>query len=111
MPQGKLISVNVGRPRIVLWKGTQVSTGIFKSAVEGPVELKRLNLDGDRQADLSVHGGPYKAVYGYPAEEAAAISIATCAAHAGEVTEIRFVLFGAEMCRVWLDAASAYRRK
>ena len=62
----KVISVNVGRPRIVLWKGTQVSTGIFKSPVEGPIELKQLNLCGDRQADLSVHGGPYKAVYAYP---------------------------------------------
>ncbi len=64
----KVISVNVGRPRIVLWKGTQVSTGIFKSPVEGRVELKQLNLSGDRQADLSVHGGPYKAVYAYPSE-------------------------------------------
>ena len=64
----KVISVNVGRPRIVLWKGTQVSTGIFKAPVEGPIELKQLNLCGDRQADLSVHGGPYKAVYAYPSE-------------------------------------------
>src|SRR6266567_3966236 len=64
----KLISVNVGRPRIVLWKGTQVSTGIFKSPVGGPIELNHVNLCGDRQADLSVHGGPYKAVYGYPSE-------------------------------------------
>ena len=64
----KLISVNVGRPRIVLWKGTQVSTGIFKSPFEGTIELKQLNLCGDRQADLSVHGGPYKAVYAYPSE-------------------------------------------
>src|SRR5207302_8824584 len=64
----KLISVNVGRPRIVLWKGTQVSTAIFKSPVEGAIEAKQLNLDGDRQADLSVHGNPYKAVYDYPSE-------------------------------------------
>ncbi len=64
----KLLSVNVGRPRIVLWKGTQVSTAIFKSPVEGPIDLKRLNLNGDRQADLSVHGGPDKAVYAYPSE-------------------------------------------
>ncbi len=68
MPQGKLVSVNVGRPRIVLWKGTQVSTAIFKSPVQGQIELKRLNLAGDRQADLSVHGGPDKAVYAYPSE-------------------------------------------
>lgn len=45
-----------------------MSTGIFKQPVSGPVSLRRLNLDGDRQADLSVHGGPYKAVYGYPSE-------------------------------------------
>jgi MOSC domain-containing protein YiiM len=64
----KIVSVNVGRPRIVLWKGTQVSTAIFKSPVEGPVEVSDLNLRGDRQADLSVHGGRFKAVYGYPSE-------------------------------------------
>jgi len=64
----KLVSVNVGRPRIVLWKGTPVSTGIFKSPVEGPVEVSTLNLRGDRQADLGVHGGRFKAVYGYPSE-------------------------------------------
>jgi MOSC domain-containing protein YiiM len=63
-----IVSVNVGRPRLVLWKGTQVSTGIFKDSVEGSVEVKKLNLAGDRQADLSVHGGPDKAVYAYPAE-------------------------------------------
>jgi MOSC domain-containing protein YiiM len=64
----RIVSVNVGRPRLVIWKGTQVSTGIFKDPVEGPVEVKKLNLAGDRQADLSVHGGPDKAVYAYPAE-------------------------------------------
>jgi MOSC domain-containing protein YiiM len=64
----RLVSVNVGRPRIVNWKGTQVSTGIFKDPVQGPVEVKKLNLVGDRQADLSVHGGTDKAVYAYPAE-------------------------------------------
>ena len=64
----KIISLNVGRPRIVLWKGEQVSTGIFKEPVTGSIPLRTLNLDGDRQADLSVHGGPNKAVYAYPAE-------------------------------------------
>jgi MOSC domain-containing protein YiiM len=64
----KLISVNVGLPREVEWKGKLVSTGIFKSPVDGRVALRRLNLDGDRQADLSVHGGPEKAVYAYPSE-------------------------------------------
>lgn len=64
----KIISLNVGRPRIVLWKGEPVSTGIFKEPVSGSVPLRTLNLDGDRQADLSVHGGPNKAVYAYPVE-------------------------------------------
>jgi|SRR5215475_1370711 len=64
----RIVSVNVGLPQVVSWKGTQVSTGIFKSPVEGAVPVKTLNLRGDQQADLSVHGGPYKAVYGYPSE-------------------------------------------
>lgn len=63
----KIISVNVGLPREVVWKGRTVTTGIFKEPVEGPIRVRRLNLDGDRQADLSVHGGPDKAVYAYPA--------------------------------------------
>ena len=64
----KLVSVNVGLPLDVIWKGRTVTTGIFKEPVEGPVSLRRLNLDGDRQADLSVHGGQDKAVYAYPSE-------------------------------------------
>jgi MOSC domain-containing protein YiiM len=64
----KLISLNVGRPRLVVYKGTSISTGIFKNPVQGRVALRLPNLDGDRQADLSVHGGIYKAVYGYPFE-------------------------------------------
>jgi len=64
----KLISVNVGLPRLVMRYGEPVSTGIFKEPVEGSVMLRTLNLDGDRQADLSVHGGPSKAVYVYPSE-------------------------------------------
>ena len=59
----KLISVNVGLPRVVTLKGDPVSTGIFKEPVAGRLMLRTLNLDGDRQADLSVHGGPSKAVY------------------------------------------------
>jgi MOSC domain-containing protein YiiM len=66
--QAKLISVNVGLPREVAANGKRVTTGIFKEPVEGRVNLRRLNLDGDRQADLSVHGGEYKAVYAYPSE-------------------------------------------
>ena len=64
----KLISVNVGLPRLVMSNGEPVSTGIFKEPVAGRVMLRTLNLDGDRQADLSVHGGPSKAVYAYPSE-------------------------------------------
>jgi MOSC domain-containing protein YiiM len=64
----KLISVNVGLPRVVMSNGEPVSTGIFKEPVAGRVILRTLNLDGDRQADLSVHGGPSKAVYVYPSE-------------------------------------------
>jgi len=64
----KLVSVNVGLPRLVLRNGEPVSTGIFKEPVAGRVMLRTLNLDGDRQADLSVHGGPSKAVYVYPSE-------------------------------------------
>jgi MOSC domain-containing protein YiiM len=64
----KLISVNVGLPREVLWKGKSVSTGIFKEPVAGSVILRSLNLDGDAQADLTVHGGVDKAVYVYPVE-------------------------------------------
>src|ERR1700693_5866787 len=64
----KLVSVNVGLPRLLAWGGTTFKTGIFKTPVEGRVMLRTTNLDGDRQADLSVHGGPNKAVYGYPSE-------------------------------------------
>jgi MOSC domain-containing protein YiiM len=64
----KVISVNVGLPREVAWNGGNVMTAIFKKPVRGPVLVERLDLVGDKQADLSVHGGPYKAVYGYPME-------------------------------------------
>lgn len=64
----KLVSVNTGLPREVTWHGINVTTGIFKQPVEGRVALRKLNLDGDRQADLTVHGGEFKAVYCYPLE-------------------------------------------
>ena len=64
--QMKLVSLNVGLPREVTWHGMRVTTGIFKQPVAGRVMLRRLNLDGDRQADLTVHGGEHKAVYCYP---------------------------------------------
>ena len=68
MEDMRVVSVNVGLPRTVRWKGRDLTTGIFKKPVEGRVPLRRLNLDGDRQADLSVHGGAAKAVYAYPLE-------------------------------------------
>lgn len=64
----KLLSVNTGLPRKITHGGREVSTGIFKQPVAGPVMLRRLNLDGDGQADLRVHGGEHKAVYAYPFE-------------------------------------------
>jgi MOSC domain-containing protein YiiM len=64
----QIVSLNIGLPRDVVWHGRTVTTGIFKEPVAGRVALRRLNLDGDRQADLSVHGGPFKAVYCYPVE-------------------------------------------
>jgi MOSC domain-containing protein YiiM len=64
----RIVSLNVGLPRDVVWHGMNVTTGIFKSPVQGRVALRKLNLDGDRQADLTVHGGEFKAVYCYPVE-------------------------------------------
>ena len=64
----KIVSLNVGLPREVVWHGINVTTGIFKDPVQGRVALRKLDLDGDRQADLAVHGGEFKAVYCYPLE-------------------------------------------
>ncbi len=64
----RIVSIQVGRPRQVLSKGRTVSTGIYKYPVEHRVWMRRLNIDGDQQADLSVHGGTEKAVYVYPSE-------------------------------------------
>jgi MOSC domain-containing protein YiiM len=61
----KLVSVNTGLPREVKWHGRMVTTAIYKEPVGGRVALRKLNLDGDRQADLTVHGGEHKAVYCY----------------------------------------------
>ena len=68
----KLRSVNVSQPTTVAYRGRSVTTGIFKMPVSGRVMVRRLNLDGDGQADLSVHGGVDKAVYVYPLEHYAA---------------------------------------
>jgi MOSC domain-containing protein YiiM len=64
----KLISLNVAGPHLTVYKGATINTGIFKKPVSGRIPLCTLNLKGDRQADLTVHGGPNKAVYGYPSE-------------------------------------------
>jgi MOSC domain-containing protein YiiM len=64
----KLLSINVGLPRDVSWRGGTVRTSIFKSPVPGRVRVGRLNVEGDQQSDLSVHGGIEKAVYAYPSE-------------------------------------------
>jgi len=64
----KVISVNVGRPREILHEGRVIRTGIFKEPVAGRVRVTALNLAGDEQADLTVHGGPSKAIYVYPSE-------------------------------------------
>jgi len=64
----KVLSVNVGLPREVEWQGRTVRTSIWKEPVSGPVRVTALNIEGDRQSDLSVHGGRDKAVYVYPDE-------------------------------------------
>ncbi|TLY18192.1 MAG: MOSC domain-containing protein [Nitrospirae bacterium] len=64
----KLISINVGLPREVSWHGKSVLTSIWKVPVNGSVQVSTLNVEGDRQADLTVHGGADKAVYLYPGE-------------------------------------------
>jgi MOSC domain-containing protein YiiM len=95
----KIISLNVGRPRLVVWNGQTVSTGIYKTPVEGRVMLRTLNLDGDRQADLTVHGGPSKAAYAYPAEH--------YLYWRGELpgTELPFGMFGENFTTEGLDEA------
>lgn len=64
----KLVSINAGLPREVRWAGKTVTTSIWKEPVPGRVRVSALNLEGDRQSDLSVHGGADKAVYVYPSE-------------------------------------------
>ena len=64
----QVISINVGLPREVEWRDEIVRTSIFKTPVSGRVRVDRLNIEGDRQSDLTVHGGINKAVYVYPSE-------------------------------------------
>src|SRR5215510_7153728 len=64
----KVVAISVGRPRQVQWRGRTVQTSIFNTTVSGSVHVTRLNIEGDEQSDLSVHGGAEKAVYADPAE-------------------------------------------
>lgn len=64
----KLVAISVGRPQELQWHGQGVQTSIFKTPVSHGVHVTRTNIAGDQQSDLSVHGGPEKAVYAYPAE-------------------------------------------
>ncbi len=65
---GRLVSVNVGKPKNVPWRGKTVYTGIWKTPVEGPVMVRRINIDGDGQGDLAGHGGEQRAVMVYQTE-------------------------------------------
>jgi MOSC domain-containing protein YiiM len=64
----KLLSISVGLPREIEWKGKIVRTSIFKAPVSGRTRVAKLNVEGDQQSDLTVHGGIDKAVYVYPSE-------------------------------------------
>lgn len=61
----KIVSIQVGRPREIEFRGKPMTTSIFKSAVQKPVRVGKTNIEGDEQSDLRVHGGPDKAVYAY----------------------------------------------
>jgi MOSC domain-containing protein YiiM len=63
-----IVSVNIGQPREIQMNGRVVLTSIFKAPILGRVAVRRHNIEGDRQSDLRVHGGPYKAVYAYASE-------------------------------------------
>jgi len=67
--RGRVVSVNVGRPRTIPWRDQSVTSAIWKQPVAGPITLRGVNLDGDDQADRQVHGGPDKAVYAYALED------------------------------------------
>jgi MOSC domain-containing protein YiiM len=89
----RIETVSVGSPRLVRWNGRSVRTSIFKTPVDGPVMVRRHNLEGDRQSDLRVHGGEYKAAYAYALEDydwwSAALGWALEPANFGENLTIR----------------------
>lgn len=102
MSKARLISVNVGQPREVKFRGGSVLTGIFKQPVTGKVAVHELNLAGDRQADLTVHGGRDKAIYCYPVEH--------YPYWAAELpgTELPYGMFGENLTTEGLDETSVY---
>jgi ferredoxin-NADP reductase/MOSC domain-containing protein YiiM len=65
---GRLLSVNVGLPQDLTWHGRTVYTAVWKKPVDGPVQVRRLNIDGDGQGDLAGHGGENRAVFVYQIE-------------------------------------------
>ena len=67
-PPGRLLSVNVGLPQDVAWHGQTVHTAVWKRPVDGPSQVRRLNIDGDGQGDLAGHGGEHRAVFVYQIE-------------------------------------------
>ena len=93
-------SLNVGQVRQVEWRGELVSTGIWKAPVMGRLELRGVNLDGDDQADRTVHGGPDKAVYAYAREDYDYWRVA-------EGMEVAPGLFGENLTVEGLDLSSA----
>jgi MOSC domain-containing protein YiiM len=101
-PVSSVISVNVGTPREVDWHGETVLTSIYKKPVKGRVAVKRHNLRGDQQADLTVHGGPAKAIYVYPADYYAAW-------HADlPEMELPWGMFGENLAVAGLDDSSVH---
>ena len=102
MPKARLISINVGQPREVEYRDRTVLTAIFKAPVSGRVAVRKLNLAGDRQADLTVHGGPDKAVYCYPVEH---FSYWTTELPG---TELPYGMFGENLTTEGLDEASVH---
>ena len=102
MPKARLISVNVGQPRKVEFRDGTVLSGIFKAPVAGRVVVRKLNLAGDQQADLTVHGGPDKAVYAYPVEHYSYWNTELPG------TELAYGMFGENLTTGGLDEASVY---
>jgi MOSC domain-containing protein YiiM len=102
MPEARVISVSTGQPREIRFRDGTVLTGIFKTPVAGRVAARKLNLAGDWQADLTVHGGRDKAVYGYPAEH--------YPYWAAELpgTELHYGMFGENLTTQGLDETSVH---